>query len=134
MHDAAGALASAQKVMALDPSNQIVTRALGEAYTAAGQADSAKKYLARADTGIAVDISVTQFQFDAGTATLSGVAANLKGAPSAPLKLTYDFLDATGAVVTTQVTQVAPIAPQGTSQFEIKATGKGIVAWRYRVN
>lgn len=134
MHDAAGALASAQKVMALDPSNQIVTRALGEAYTAAGQADSAKKYLARADTGIAVDISVTQFQVDAGTATLSGVAANLKGTPSAPLKLTYDFLDATGAVVTTQVTQIAPIAPQGTSQFEIKATGKGIVAWRYRVN
>ncbi|HTY04921.1 MAG TPA: FxLYD domain-containing protein [Gemmatimonadales bacterium] len=133
MHDA-GAVAPALKVMALDPSNQLATRALGQAYGVAGQADSAKKYLARADTGLAVDISVTQFQPDSAGADLSGVASNLKGAPSAPLHLTIDFLNAAGAVVTTQTTQVAPIAPQGSAQFEVKATGKGIVAWRYKLS
>jgi hypothetical protein len=134
MHDGPGALAAAQKVMALDPSNQIATRALGQAYNAAGQTDSARKYVARADTGLAFDISVTQFLYDSAGATLSGVAANLKATASAPLHLTFDFLDAHGAVVTTQASQVAPVQPGGTAQFEVKATGKGIVAWRYKMS
>ena len=134
MHDGPGALASARKVMALDPSNQLATRALGQAYNLAGQVDSAKKYVAKADTGLTVDITTTQFQPDAQGATLSGVAANLKGTATAPLKLTYEFLDAAGAVVATQTTQLAAIPPGGNSSFEVKATGKGIVAWRYRMN
>ncbi|HWZ27278.1 MAG TPA: hypothetical protein VNX15_01865, partial [Gemmatimonadales bacterium] len=129
-----GALANAMKVMALDPSNQLATRALGQAYTLAGQTDSAKKYLARADTGLAVDISITQFQPDSAGADLSGLVANLKGTASGPLHLAFDFLDVHGAVVSTQATQVAPISPSGTAQFEIKAAGKGIVAWRYKVS
>lgn len=134
MHDGPGAVASALKVMALDPSNQLATRALGQAYNLTGQVDSAKKYVARADTGLAVDITTTQFLTDAAGATLSGVAANLKGTASAPLKLTYDFLDAKGAVVTTQTTPLGSMAAGGNTPFEVKATGKGIVAWRYRVN
>jgi hypothetical protein len=120
--------------VALDPSNQLATRALGQAYSVAGQPDSARKYVARADTGLAVDVTTTQFLSDAAGATLSGVAANLKGTASAPLKLTYDFLDAKGAVVTTQTTQLGSMAAGGNTPFEVKATGKGIVAWRYRVN
>ena len=133
MHDA-GALAYAVKVMALDPSNQLATRALGQAYGLAGPPDSAKKYLARADSGLAVDITITQFQPDSAGVDLSGVVANLKSTASAPVHLTFDFLDVHGAVVGSQTTQVAPIQPGGTAQFEIKGTGKGIVAWRYKVS
>lgn len=133
MHDAA-AVASAQRVLALDPSNQVATRALGQAYAAAGQADSAKKYLARADTGLAVDITVTSFLPDTGSADLTGVAANLRSAASAALHLTFEFLDAHGGVVNTQTAQIPPIAPQGTSQFEVKGVGKGIVGWRYKMS
>ena len=133
MRDGAGALATARKVIALDPSNQIATRALGQAYSLAGPADSARKYLARADTGLAMDIAVSQFQQDSGTVTLSGTASNLKAIASAPTHLTFEFLDVHGAVVATQTAQLAPIAPGATSQFEMQATGKGIVAWRYRL-
>jgi len=129
-----GALTPALKVMTLDPSNQLATRALGQAYSLAGQADSAKKYIARADTGLAVDITVTQFQADSGGAALSGVATNLKGTATGPLHLTFEFLDAHGAVVSTQATQVPPVAPSATAQFEVKATGKAIVAWRYKMS
>jgi Tfp pilus assembly protein PilF len=132
-HDA-GALAYAVKVMTLDPSNQLSTRALGLAYNLAGQTDSAKKYVARADTGLALDVTITQFLPDSAGATLSGLVANLRGTASAPVYVTFDFLDAHGAVVNTQATQVAPIAPGGTTQFEIKGTGKGIVAWRYKLS
>lgn len=127
------ALAAALKVMALDPSNQLATRALGQAYSLAGQADSAKKYIARADTGMAMDITITQFQPDSAGAALSGVAANLKGTASGPTRITFEFLDAHGAVLGSQTTQVAPIPPSGTTQFEVKATGKGIVGWRYKM-
>jgi len=134
MHDGPGAVASALKVMALDPSNQLATRALGQAYSLAGSADSAKKYMARADTGLSFDITVTQFQSDDAGVTLSGIAANLKGTQSAPAKLTFEFLDAKGAVVATQTTQIAPLAAGANSPFEIKAAGKGAIAWRYRLN
>lgn len=132
MHDAA-AVGSAQRVIALDPSNQLATRALGQAYGVAGLADSAKKYLARADTGLTVDITVTSFLPDTGSADLTGLAANLKGVATSGLHLTFEFLDAHGAVVNAQTAQVAPIAPQGTSQFEVKGIGKGIVGWRYKI-
>ena len=134
MRDGAGAVATAQKVLALDPSNQIATRALGQAYSLAGAADSARKYLARADTGLAMDVAVSQFEQDQGSVTLSGTASNLKATASAPTHLTFEFLDVHGAVVTTQTAQLAPIAPGATAQFEVKAAGKGIVAWRYRLS
>jgi len=35
-------------------------------------------------------------------------------------------------VVVTQQQDVAPIDASGNRPFEIKATGRGIVAWRYR--
>jgi tetratricopeptide (TPR) repeat protein len=127
------ALAAALKVVALDPSNQLATRALGQAYSLAGQADSAKKYLARADTGLALDISVTQFLADSAGADLSGIATNVKGTASGPAHLTFEFLDAHGAVLGTQAAQIAPIPPSGTAQFEVKAGGKGIVGWRYKM-
>jgi hypothetical protein len=133
MHDA-GALPYALRVMALDPSNQLATRALGQAYNLTGQADSAKKYIARADTGLAVDITVTQFQPDSAGAALSGVATNLKGTATGPLHVIFEFLDAHGGVVSTQPTQVAPVQPSATAQFEVKAAGKGIVAWRYKMS
>jgi len=132
MHNA-DAVAPARKVIALDPSNQVATRALGQAWALAGQQDSARKYLAQADTGLAVDVTVTSFIPDTASTEISGVIANLKGAPTAPITLTFDFLDAKGAVVSTQATPIAPIAAQATFQFDVKGTGKGIVAWRYRM-
>jgi hypothetical protein len=127
------ALSAALKVMALDPSNQLALRALGQAYSLAGQADSARKYIARADTGLALDITITQFLADSTGADLSGITSNLKGTASAPTRLTFEFLDVHGAVLGTQTTQVAPIPPSGTAQFEVKATGKGMVGWRYKM-
>ena len=127
------ALAPARKVIALDPSNQVATRALGQAFALAGQQDSARKYVTKADTGLTVDVTVTSFIPDTASIEVAGVIANLKGSATPPMTLTFDFLDAKGAVVSTQATPIAPIAPQATYQFDVKGTGKGIVAWRYRL-
>jgi tetratricopeptide (TPR) repeat protein len=128
-----GAVTSAQGVVALDPRNQLALRALGQAWGLAGKADSSKKYLSAADSLLAVDITVTSFVPDSGGFTLTGVASNLQNTPSTPLRLTVEFLDAKGAVVATQGTDVAAIPVQGNAQFQVHARGATVVAWRYRV-
>lgn len=128
-----GAVTSAQGVVALDPRNQLALRALGQAWGLAGKTDSSKKYLSLADSGLAVDVTITSFVADSGGYTLTGVASNLLAAPSAPFHLTAEFLDAKGAVVATQGTDLPAIPGQGNSQFQLHARGTTIVGWRYRV-
>jgi tetratricopeptide (TPR) repeat protein len=49
-----------------------------------------------------------------------------------PLKLTFEFLSATGAVVATQSVDVPAIEPGGNRPFQLQAVGAKITAWRYK--
>jgi hypothetical protein len=50
---------------------------------------------------------------------------------SAPLKLVFEFLGAQANVVATQSVDVPALDGGGTHQFQTRAIGTGVVAWRY---
>lgn len=49
-----------------------------------------------------------------------------------PLRLTFEFLDAKGNLVATQVVDVPAIEPGGNHPFQLQGKGAKIVAWRYK--
>ena len=69
-----------------------------------------------------------------GGATLSAAATNLKAAPSAPLRLTFEFLDVTGQVIATLTQDVPAMPPRQSQAFDLKVSGKRISGWRYRAS
>ena len=90
--------------------------------------------MARADSGLAVEIAVASFLLDSAGAALSAAALNLKSAPSQPFRLTFEFLDLTGQVVATVTQDVRVIQPRQNQAFDLKASGRGITGWRYRAS
>src|SRR6266496_696296 len=64
--------------------------------------------------------------------TLRGKATNLHRTPSAPFKLTFDFLNAKGDVVASTSTDVPAIPANGEQPFQLQVIGTGVVAWRYK--
>jgi hypothetical protein len=118
--------------------NENSLKLVGEGHKQAKQVDEAVK-VAEKVLALPIDVRVTDFTPGASGATLTGTATGReaqtpagKPIPPAPVSLTFEFLDANGAVVGSQDVQV-PALPAGQSQ-EIKAAaqGAGIAAWRYK--
>ena len=129
--DTAGALAMAQRLVALDPLNKAAVRLLGQAWDLRGRRDSAQRYAALGDT-LPVDLTVASLVVDSAAATVAGVVSNSGGAPSRPLRITFELLDAQGTVQGTQTVEIPALQPGGNQEFTARSSGKGIVGWRYR--
>ena len=72
-----------------------------------------------------------QRRLEAGVARLQAKLQKVNGPVSVPT-ITFEFLDKAGNVVTTQSIAAQSINPGSSSQFDLTATGDGIVAWRYK--
>jgi tetratricopeptide (TPR) repeat protein len=129
--DTAAALAMAQRLGALDPRNKATLRLLRQAWDLRGRRDSAQKYGTLGDT-LTVELTVASLVVDSSAATVAGVASNTGGAPSKPLRVTFEFLDAQGAVQGSQTVDITAIQPGGNQEFTARSGGRGIVGWRYR--
>lgn len=132
LNDSAKMLPVAQRLVGIDPMNRQSLRLLAFAHQRHGRIDSTLHYLRIADSTLIADVTVTQFDPDEQGATLKGAVTNLRTTPSPPLKLVFEFVNVKGDVVATQTVDVPPIAPAETQPIEVKATGPGIVAGRYR--
>jgi len=132
LNDSAAMLAPAQRLVTVDPFNRQSLRLLAFAYQRLGQLDSTLHYLRIADSTLIADITVSGFDPQDTTAVLKGIVTNMRAAPSQPFSLLLDFLNDKGEAVTSQTVAVPTLAPQATHPIEIKASGGGIVAWRYR--
>lgn len=132
LNDSAKMLPVAQRLVGIDPMNRQSLRLLAFAHQRHGHIDSTLHYLRIADSTLIADVTVTQFDPDEQGATLKGAVTNLRTTPSPPLKLVFEFVNTKGEVVATQPVDVASIAPSEMQVIEVKATGAGIVAWRYR--
>ena len=130
--DSARTLPAAQRLVALDPLNRASVRLLAAAWELRGRRDSVAKYLALADTGLGVEVTVTSFAPDSAGAALSLTATNLRTAPSKPLRLQVEFLDAKGAVLSAQIADIAVLPPGQSQQVQLHAAGRGVIGWRYR--
>jgi tetratricopeptide (TPR) repeat protein len=122
----------AQRLVAIDPMNRNSVRLVAQAWALKSRSDSALHYVTLADSLLPVDVTVASFAPVEQSASLSGLIANYHGTPSAPLTLTFEFLDASAKVVATQTVDVPAIPADGNQRFETQAIGAGIIAWRYR--
>jgi len=129
--DTAGALTMAQRLGALDPLNKATLRLLGQAWDLRGRRDSAQKYGNLGDT-LTVEFTIASLVVDSSAATVAGVASNSGGAASKPLRMTFEFLDAQGAVQGSQTVEIPAIQPGSNQEFTARSAGRGIVGWRYR--
>jgi tetratricopeptide (TPR) repeat protein len=124
----------ATRLYAGDPLNRGTVRLIAGAWLLRQKNDSALYYLARVDSLMPVEVTVSGFAPDEQSAAITGLITNFHTKPSTPLKLTFDFLDGKGAVIASQTVDVPAIDAGGNYQFQTKAIGAGIVAWRYKIS
>ncbi|HEV8264985.1 MAG TPA: tetratricopeptide repeat protein [Gemmatimonadales bacterium] len=132
LRDSARLLPAAQRLAGVDPLNRTTLRLLAAGWDLRGRRDSAQRYKDLADGGLQLEVVVSTFLSDSAGFTLSGVAANGGSTPSPVQRLTFEFLDAQGAVRATQAVEIPVLPAQGTRPIEIHVPGSGLVAWRYR--
>ncbi len=131
LRDSARTLPTALQLFGLDPLNRSGTRLVAAGWDLKGRRDSTLKYLTRADSGLAVDITVSSFAPDSTGFVLTGIATNLRSAPSAPFRLSFEFLGPGGQVAATLPAEVPALAPGGSHEFELHVKGKDLLGWRY---
>jgi len=134
LHDSTALLPTAQRLLALDPLNRASLKLMAAGWDFRRQRDSTKAYVARADAGLAVEITVLSFVPDSEGAALSAAATNLKAAPSNPLHVTFEFLDPAGQVIATQTQDVPAMSPRQSQAFDLKVSGRRVAGWRYRAS
>src|SRR5438128_71269 len=132
LRDSTNLLAVAQRLVQLDPLNRSSIKLLAAAWDLRGRRDSTLRYLAQADSLLAVEVTVSSFVPDSGGAAVTLLATNLRPAPSKPFRLTVEFLDPQGRPVASETRDVPAILPQENQQIDLKVSGKGIAGWRYR--
>ena len=138
MKDGPKLLASAERLLALEPLNETALKLVGEGYKQTSKVDEAVK-TAEKVLALPADVRVTDFTPTGTgatfTATATGRSAQTgtgKAIPPAPLALTVEFLDAKGAAVATQDAQVPALQPGANHEIKLTAQGAGIAAWRYK--
>jgi tetratricopeptide (TPR) repeat protein len=134
LHDSTHLLPVAKQLWALDPLNRATLRLVATGWDLRGRRDSTLAYLARADTGLAVEVVVSAFVKGPSDADFTALATNHKSVPSPPLHLTVEFLDEHGQVIATLPYDVPSLPPGATHEIDLKASGKGIAGWRYRAS
>ncbi len=129
--DTSKVLPLAQRLYAVDPMNRLTLAKLAGGWQLLGKKDSVLYYLTLADS-LPVEIAVGNFSTSETGAQLDGLFTNFRSKPSPPLKITFEFLDATGAVVASQPQDVPALDPGANQSFKLTAAQPGITAWRYK--
>jgi tetratricopeptide (TPR) repeat protein len=131
-------LATAQRLVAIEPMSESALKLLGEGYKQTSKVDDAVK---TAEQVLALPANVKASDFSTSgngaslTLTAAGRAAQTasgKPIPPAAVPITVEFINASGQPVATQDTQI-PAVPNGSSQeVKVDGQGAGITAWRYK--
>ncbi len=132
MRDSVTALAMSRRLLATDPMNRTAIKIMAYSQSQNGKVDSALYYYRLSDSTLLGDVAVSQFDSTDTGRDVKGLITNPRGAPNAPYRLIFDFVDLQGHVVVTDTVKVDPIQPGQSQQFALKAAGTTIAAWRYR--
>ena len=135
------ALPVVKKLVEIDPNNPEAWRIMAGAYQGLNKAEKNTKIKAAlTDTllkaynkyeKMPTVLTIKSFNKDAESATFAGTIENRGTAPGT-YAVTVEFLDKQGNVVTTQTTNVGPVAPKAKADFKVQGQGAGIVAFRYK--
>jgi tetratricopeptide (TPR) repeat protein len=131
-------LATATKLVAIEPMSETALKLQGEGYKQTKKVDDAVK-TAEQVLALPVDVKVADFTAKPQGADLAATATGRdaqtpSGKPiaPAPVSLVFEFLDAGGGVVATQEAQVPALKAGAAQDLKVTAQGAGITAWRYK--
>lgn len=137
--DGPNLLATARKLVAVDPMNESSIKLLGEGFRKTNAQDSLITTVERLFK-LPVSVDVTSFQPGKAGAKLLGTAIGRepkdisdKPLPATPVGLTFEFLNAKGEVVASQEVNIPALRPGQKQEFTLEGQGEGILVWRYRV-
>jgi tetratricopeptide (TPR) repeat protein len=122
----------AERRVALAPLDDGAARAMALAWDLAGASDSVARWLAMADTGVVWKVHVSQFQATEHATSVTGYVANAVPRGLDPLTLTFEFLDASGAVAFTASVELPALEPRGRAPLAVRVDRGGAASWRYR--
>jgi tetratricopeptide (TPR) repeat protein len=122
---------AARRLVAVDPLNTESLNLLAAAFQLQSLDDSTLAVLERREA-MAFEVSVDMQQAVDGGYTVQGRVVNLKTEPSVVPEVVFEFLDADGNVIATEVLQAATLDPEATTTFSLTGTGEDLVAARYR--
>ncbi len=128
--DSAKVLPLALRLVALDPLNRLTLAKVAGGYQLIGKKDSVLYYLTLADS-LSVDVTVSNFTVNEKGAEVEGLLTNTRTKPTAPLNLTFEFLDPKGTVVATQPQPVPALEAGANQKFKVKVDVPGVTGWRY---
>ena len=131
---------AASKLAELEPLNRDALMLSREGYRLSKQQDKANA-MAERILSTPVSVSVTALTLGASSAKLGGTATGQEaldaksGKAVAPVAktVTFEFLDKSGGVVSSQDVSIPALAKDQTSDFSIEGKGEGIVGYRYKV-
>src|SRR5262249_22795437 len=113
-------LSAARALYAVDPMNRRTIQLLAEAFQEHGKQDSTLHYITLADSLLPFEVTVGAFTPGDQNASLSGLFTNFHATKTAPAKVTFEFLDAHGKVIATQVQDVPALDPSGNQPFQLQ--------------
>ena len=122
----------AQKLYAIDPMNRTTLRLMAQAWQFRGRGDSTLYYLTIGDSLLPAEVTIEKFDAQDQSASIRGKVSNFHNRPTAPMKLTFELLNAKGDVVASTSTDVPAIPANGEQPFQVQVIGAGVVAWRYK--
>lgn len=118
---------AAEKLVQRYPLNLNNLALLANAYREAEEADNALTILERREN-LPVEVTDLRLETEEGVHTVSGYVQNLKGEPSTPLDLEFDFFNDAGQVVATETVTVT-LPEQGTQTgFEVATESAAIIS------
>jgi tetratricopeptide (TPR) repeat protein len=129
-------LATAQRLVQVDSMNRRSLSLLAQGQQMAGQRPEVVRTLTRRDS-LPFEVLVQRFQLADSSASIRGGVQNLKTRELPGFNLTIEFLNARGEVVTTERAEIPTLGAVNSAgaayDFNLQATGRGIVAYRYKV-
>ena len=131
LRDSGKMLEIAQRLVAVDPMSRGALRLVAQAWQIRGNSDSALHYVILADSLLPVEVSISSFIPRDSSATIGGLVSNYHEQPSAPHKVAFEFLSPDGSVLAAETIEVPALDAGGTHPFQVRASGTGIIAWRY---
>jgi tetratricopeptide (TPR) repeat protein len=116
----------------IDPQNRQTYRILAAAHTLQGLEDTTAIIMDQMED-MTFEVAVDLARQMSGGFTVAGRLINLEDTPTEVPTITFEFLDNSGATVTTDTIGGETLGPGESTRFDSAQAGESIVAWRYRV-
>jgi len=133
MRDSVHLLATAQRLVAVDSMNRGSLAMLAQAYVMSGDRNKTVETLLRHDS-LPWTFELVRFTPGDTSTALLGAVSNPQQRPVRPFRLTIEFLNGACEPVSSAVVEVPEIPADGQSPVEVTGTGRGIRAYRYKIN